>query len=278
VSARLAEGVLAALGIGRSDVERLHQVPTAQLLQAGIDAQRKLAQGAAPGAPAPNWGPVVDGRVLPRHAFDPAAPPESAGVPLLVGNTYVEFGGGINNPAAHLMSAEELRDRLSRTVGARAGELISAYQRIFPRARPFEIAGLVTGTQAYRLNAVVQAERKAAQGAAPAYMYWFGWNTPVLDGRPLAYHCQDLAFWFDNIDLAAQATGGTDDARRLAKVMSGALVAFARTGNPNHPGMPAWAPFDDAARTTMVFENERVTAKSDPDREARAILMSGVRS
>ena len=45
-------------------------------------------------------------------------------------------------------------------------------------------------------------------------MYWFGWKTPVLDGRPLAYHCQDLAFWFDNIDLAAQATGGTDDARR----------------------------------------------------------------
>ena len=48
-------------------------------------------------------------------------------------------------------------------------------------------------------------------------MYWFGWKTPVLDGRPLAYHCQDLAFWFDNIDLAAQATGGGDEARALGR-------------------------------------------------------------
>jgi carboxylesterase type B len=37
----------------------------------------------------------------------------------------------------------------------------------------------------------------------------------------VAYHCQDLAFWFDNIDLAAQATGGTEDAHLLARQMSG---------------------------------------------------------
>ena len=105
-------------------------------------------------------------------------------------------------------------------------------------------------------------------------MYWFGWKTPVLDGRPLAYHCQDLAFWFDNIDLAAQATGGTDDARELATKMSSALVAFARTGNPSHAGMPRWEPFIATTRTTMVFENDQVVARSDPDREARTLLQS----
>ena len=62
----------------------------------------------------------------------------------------------------------------------------------------------------------------------------------MLDGRPLAYHCQDLAMWFDNIDLAAQSTGGVPTARALAAKMSGALVAFARTGNPNHAGIPKW--------------------------------------
>ena len=45
---------------------------------------------------------------------------------------------------------------------------------------------MIQGTQAYRINAVTQAERKAEQNAAPVYMYWFGWKTPVLDGRPLA--------------------------------------------------------------------------------------------
>jgi para-nitrobenzyl esterase len=116
------------------------------------------------------------------------------------------------------------------------------------------------------------AELKAAQAGAPAYMYWFGWYTPVLDGRPMPYHCQDLAFWFDNIDLAAQATGGTDDARALAAKMSGALVAFARTGNPSHPGLPAWPAFSENGRATMVFENERASVKPDPDREARLMV------
>jgi para-nitrobenzyl esterase len=103
-------------------------------------------------------------------------------------------------------------------------------------------------------------------------MYWFGWKTPVLDGRPLAYHCQDLAFWFDNIDLAAQATGGTDDARSLAAKMSGAFVAFAKTGKPAHPGLPAWPAYSASVRPTMVFENGRTTVKNDPDREARALV------
>lgn len=277
-SARLASGVLEVLGIARSDVGKLHELSTEQLLNAGIAAQRKLGPGAGPGSPAPNWGPVVDGRVIPQHTFDPAASALAAGIPMIIGNTYVEFGGGINNPSAHLMTAEQLRERLMPTYAAKTGEVIEAYQRVFPEAKPFEIWGVIQGTQAYRLNAVTQAERKAAQNAAPVYMYWFGWKTPVLDGRPLAYHCQDLAFWFDNIDLAAQATGGTDDARALAAKMSGALVAFARTGNPNHGGMVTWPAFTPATRATMVFENDLVAVRNDPDGEARRIVQAALRS
>jgi para-nitrobenzyl esterase len=267
--------VLQELGIDKGGLARLHDVPTERLLAAGIAAQRGLAQGATPQAPAPNWGPVVDGRVLPHHAFDPAAPAIASAVPLLVGNTFVEFGGGIGNPEAHLMTPDQLRQRLAPVAGAAAEQIVAGYQEIFPGVKPFEIWGLVQGTRAYRLAAVTQAERKAAQNGAPVHMYWFGWKTPVLDGRPLAYHCQDLAFWFDNIDLAAQATGGTDEARQLATAMSRALVAFARTGNPNHDGLPRWPAFDAATRATMVFENGRNTVRNDPDGKVRGLLATG---
>ena len=271
-SARLTAAVLEELNMSASDIRRLHQVTTDELLNAGINAQRRVAQATAAGTPAPNWGPVVDGRVLPQHAFDPAAPVLSANVPLLIGNTYVEFGGGANNPIAHELTFDQLRDRLQPLLGARTGDAMVAYRKAFPRARPFEIWGVVQGTRAYRIPSVALADLKAAQ-TAPVYMYWFGWSTPVLDGRPLAYHCQDLAFWFDNIDLAAQATGGTDDARSLASKMSGALVAFAKSGNPNHEGLPHWPVYTSASRPTMVFENDGVTVKNDPDKDARALVL-----
>jgi para-nitrobenzyl esterase len=274
-SRRLAAGVLQELNISKGNLSRLHEVSTDDLLNAGIAAQRKLAQGATPQAPAPNWAPVTDGKIIPQHTFDPAAPAMSASIPMLIGNTFVEFGGGIGNPEAHLLTVEQLQQRLGPVVGATSAEVIKAYQGIFPGIKPFEIWGLVQGTRAYRLAAVTQAERKAAQNGAPVYMYWFGWKTPVLDGRPLAYHCQDLAFWFDNIDLAAQATGGTDDARKLATAMSRAFVAFARTGNPNHEGLPKWPAFDATTRATMVFENERSSVRNDPDAAARRLLGAG---
>ena len=271
-SRKLALAVLEQLKLSRGDIARLHDVPTNVLLTAGLVAQQTVAPTPAPGTPAANYGPVVDGVVLPQHAFDPAAPAMSANVPMLIGNTYAELNGGVNNPDAFSMSSDQLRERMQGLVGAKANDAIAAYQKVFPKAKPFEIFAIVQGTRAYRINAVKQAELKSAQAAAPAYMYWFGWYTPVLDGRPMPFHCQDLAFWFDNVDLAAQATGGTEDAHALAARMSGALVAFARTGNPNHPGLPPWPAFTRDSRATMVFENDHVGIKADPDREARALV------
>ncbi len=271
LSLKLALGVLDELGIARSDFAKLHQVETNRLLIAGLEAQRKAAAGAAGPTPG-GWGPVVDGRVLPTHAFDPTAPAISAGVPLLTGSTFAELNSGVNNPNAASLMVAQLTTELTPSLGARAGEVIAAYRALFPAAPVFELRAHILAAQAYRINAVTMAERKAALNAAPVYQYWFGWKTAALDGRALAYHCQDLAFWFDNIDLAVQATGGTDDARDLADKMSRALVAFARTGNPSHPGLPRWDPFTATGRATMVFENNQSAVKPDPDRTARELL------
>ena len=102
---------------------------------------------------------------------------------------------------------------------------------------------------------VSQARRKAAQKAAPAYLYWFAWATPVLDGRPRSFHCSDLAFSFDNVDRCLNATGGGEAARRLAGRMADAWVAFARGGDPNHAGLPPWASVSDTALPTMIFDD-----------------------
>jgi para-nitrobenzyl esterase len=272
---RLTRGVLAELGISPSQLNRLHQVSADALVNAAMAAQQKVVsfRFPVPGTlPVINlgWQPVVDGVVLPEVPFDPAAPAQSADIPFLLGCTFHEFATGINNPQAHLMTWEQLQEAISAQIGDRSTRSIEAYRALFPSAQPFEIAGLI-GADMFRRGAVLQTERKAAQNAAPVYHYWFGWKTPVLDGRPLAFHCQDLAFWFDNIDLCLQATGGGAEARRLASEMSRALVAFARTGDPNHDGIPTWAPFTESNRAMMIFDST-TEVRVDPDREARQAL------
>jgi para-nitrobenzyl esterase len=276
----LALAVMKELGIGPGQVARLHTVSTDALLYAGLAAAQKVAPFAFP-APGVlprislGWQPVVDGTVLPETPFETAAPAASSTVPFLVGSVFHEFVTGIDKPQAHQMTWEQLAAALTPQIGARTAPAVDAYRQVFPSAQPFEVAGLI-GADLFRRGAVHQMDLKARQGGAATYSYWFGWKTPVLDGRPLAYHCQDLAFWFDNIDLSMQSTGGGEDARRLAGQMSRALVAFARTGDPNHDGIPRWAPYTEAERATMIWDTAS-EVKSDPDRAARQALVDADR-
>jgi len=50
--------------------------------------------------------------------------------------------------------------------------------------------------------------------------------------------------------------------------VSEAWLAFARTGDPNHSGLPAWPTYDTDRRATMLFDVDCRIA-DDPDAEER---------
>ena len=118
---------------------------------------------------------------------------------------------------------------------------------------------------------MTQSERKAAQGGAPAFLYQFAWQTPVLDGRPRAFHCSEIAFAFCNTDLAASMTGGTTEARVLAERVSDAWINFARKGDPNHSGLPKWPAFSADKSPTMVFDNKSEVRNNHDGEERKAV-------
>ena len=122
-----------------------------------------------------------------------------------------------------------------------------------------------------RSNSVILAQRKAAAGQAAAFMFWFQWQTPVLDGRPMAFHCSDLAFFFNNMDKCDMQTGNGPEARHLAEQMSDSWITFARTGNPNHKGIPQWNPVTPGGSETMIFDS-KTTFNADPDSHERKVL------
>jgi para-nitrobenzyl esterase len=273
VSAKLAAATLTELGIAPTQLERLQALPYKAIVDAGVAAAARLDTDTAHGAirrhSKPWWAPVVDGRALPQHPFDPAAPAISASVPLLVGTVRDESMSGIGKPDVESMTEADLKSQVDKLFGEQGNGLLAAYRRANPDAKPFDVLSMMTGATV-RQAAIVQATRKAAQNSAPVFMYWFKWLTPVLDGRPRAFHCAELPFCFNNVDRCAAMTGGTTEAHRLGEQMSDAWIQFARSGNPAHAGLPRWTAFTAENRAVMIFDSQ-CQLKNDPDPEIKAI-------
>jgi len=283
LNAKLAAAVVSELGLSKATIDKLQTVPYARLLEAQAAALKKLqptppAGGVGmptrPGAPQRmQFSPVVDGKIVTRHPFDPDAPDVSANVPMLIGTVLNESSPALyTNAALESMSEDEMRKRAADRYGDKAGMVADAYRKALPNVKPVE---LLSRMMSVRTNAVTQAERKAAKGAAPAYMYLFSWQTPLLDGRPRAFHCSEIPFVFYNTDVSAFATGGGAEARLLAAKVSDAWINFARKGDPNHSGLPKWPAYNAEQGPVMIFD-KTCEVKNDPDRELRKVVAAAM--
>lgn len=214
-------------------------------------------------------GPVADGRSVLAPPFSPQAMALSAHVPMIVGHTLNE-GGGLNafTEAREAWTDADVRRELAARPTPIPGSLVDALREAYPDADPVEIFVHATTGLAWRQDAVELARRKAGARSAPVFLYTFAWKTGMVDGRPRAFHRSEIPFVFFNTDLAANQTGGTDEARGLAEKVCDAWIAFARTGNPNHPGLPTWPAFTADRVETMFFVNT-CAVRDDHDRRAR---------
>jgi para-nitrobenzyl esterase len=106
-----------------------------------------------------------------------------------------------------------------------------------------------------RMGSIMLAERKFKQGKAPVYLYLFAWRSPALGGKLGAPHTVEIPFVFDNTDIPKVMTTGGSEVKALAAKVSEAWIQFARSGNPNHKGLPNWPAYTIPERATMVFNN-----------------------
>jgi len=265
VATRNAEAYLARLGVKPTELDKMTTLPLAQLIYAV-----QPANGGGFAA-----APVVDGESLPHDVFNPEGTALSSKIPLLIGSTETEVTWSVGADYTPPADVEALRARVQKSLhtdAAHAETIVDAARAARPRATLLDLALIIeTDASGFRTGVDVQAERKAARGDAAVYMYRFDWYSPAGGGRLRAMHCMDIPFVFETIDECQSIVGSGADRRGLADRMSGAWVAFARTGNPNHAVLPKWEPFAAASRQTMMFGHEcRLLA--DPYREERLAI------
>ncbi|HEY8617331.1 carboxylesterase/lipase family protein [Phenylobacterium sp.] len=259
--------LLDALGIAPADIGKIHDVPLADLQRAGARASAGLGQ----------WRPVVDGKLLPRHPFEPDASPLNRDVPMMIGTNRTEASAfmGTSREMDTLTDAGLLAEIGKLVPAGRAGEVLATYRRLFPNSSRAEIAYMVSTDRSYFLDSTLQAERKAAQGGAPAFYYGFYRPTPVQGGRYFVPHAEEIPFVFDTLALADRMVGPvTPAAQALADQLSAAWANFAKTGRPSAPGLPAWPAYEARTRPTMIFDEPACRVENDPRGVQRRLMAS----
>ncbi len=271
--------VLQELGLSAAEVDRIQRVPFDTLAAAGaralavVNEQLKATGTTVPGFGL-GWGPSLDGSALPYQFFDPAALALSKDIPLLIGTVKNEFMPSLRTGLSDA-GAEEVQEYLTKQYGEKAEGYAAAVRAAYPDdTRPSD---LIDVDMMFRPGAVYQGNAKAAVGGgAPVYMYLFTWQSPVMDGKYKALHCMEIPFVFDNSERCQLMTGGGEEANALARVVSQSWINFARAGDPNQEGMPAYEPYTKENGSTIVLDVESHLSHH-PDRALLEFMESASR-
>jgi para-nitrobenzyl esterase len=271
-AAKLADRLLAKLSLNNTQLRELQNLPLQKIMSAYFAVVKDMA-----GADQMTVGfsPTMDGKAVSQHPYFPTASAVSANVPVMIGTTRTEMTLS-SDEAAFSLDENGMRKRVTDLLGEHTGRAIDVYRKANPGATPSDIYFLIASDYRYGAPTMKIAERRAALGKGPVYLYYFRWETPVDGGRLKSPHTMEIPFAFDNVKISTRFTGGGPEAMALADKISDAWIAFARTGDPNTKKLPHWPAFNPTDRPTMVFNNVSQVV-NDPIREQRLTMFEAMK-
>lgn len=266
ISEKLGEYIVKEAGLKTSEIDKLQEMPWEDYYELANTAAKKFNIDNK-GSAYRGFSPVGDNRNIPSGTFFDPTDSDIPDIPMMYCTVKEERNPNRDKPELEDISLNGVIEKLKPQYGDNADIIVHAYASSFPKARPIEVWGMLTGV---RSNVVRSANVKSAQ-KSPVYMAWFTWQPPLFDGRLRAFHCLDICFWLHNTDVMLTHTGGGKRPMELSNKMSDALLAFMHNGNPNCKSLPNWPEYTPENGEVMIFDDNCIV-KNDPDRKARKVL------
>jgi para-nitrobenzyl esterase len=251
-----AAKLFAELGLSVDGAADVSDIPAEQIVAAQVAVSPAGMAGMG-------FSPVLDGTVVTAHPGDALRLGSAPDVAIMVGCTrdeatlFIATDPAFSDPAKLDLAALERRlDRFG--LGEDRDRILTAYRASRPDDSLLDLYIAILSDQMMRVPSIALAELKLAGGTAPVFMFLFAWSAgPMRSG-----HGFELPFVFDNV--GGPALEASPSRTKLAAEMSESWLAFARTGDPVHDGLPDWPSYDLTNRATMIFDRGASHLELDP--------------
>ena len=210
------------------------------------------------GGPRTYSGPILDGKLVVETAESAYKAGRQADVPLIIGNCSAEIGGAFVSTSS---SKEELF--------AQFGEQEAEAKAAFDPEGDKEFAEVITkfNTNWVWGEPARMSARAFVRQGKPAYIFQFGYVPAPMRERARygAGHGSDVSYVFNTLNARRGAAEPSEEDKKLAHIMNSYWANFAKTGDPNGEGLPAWPLYSTQKEEIMDIElNGQVVAKPDP--------------
>jgi para-nitrobenzyl esterase len=271
---RVHEKLIKHLGIPKGDLKALRRISVEEIIKAQT-AIMAVSGGFTEDRPL-RLGPVVDKQVLPEHPLEALRKGYAKEIEVFTGSNLDETKlWNLLNPEAGKIDDRDLEKGVKAIVNMAgkndrwAEKLLEIYRG--KKKTPREVMDAITTDYTFRIPSIRLAEAQSRH-QENTYMYLFTWQSPFKGGKYGAMHALELGFVFGVLLAVEVGIFPKKDAetQTLSGIMMDTWIAFARTGNPNNPAIPALPPYRTDKRATVIFDKE-IKVTDDPYGPERAV-------
>jgi para-nitrobenzyl esterase len=216
-----------AITIGSANLAALRAMKANDLLDAAQQHRSKF-----------RFWPNVDGYFLPESPRQIYRSGMQAHVPLLAGwNTDEQPAAAFFGKDPH--TAESYAEKMKTLYGENVQEML----KLYPAGNDSQMnasAAALAGDRFISYSTWKWIDEQSQTGGSPVYRYHFEQAPPQPPGKPSrgAYHSAEIEYVFETLD--SKDLRWTDADRKLSGLISSYWTNFAKTGDPNGPGLPKW--------------------------------------